>query len=82
MMRDQWKTALYPPQAAVVESQGICINKNKLSGFWGDTDMEKTLGDRGIGTLLFSGENTDQCVVASMQGAYTQGWDCLLLSDA
>ncbi|KFA54650.1 hypothetical protein S40293_02268 [Stachybotrys chartarum IBT 40293] len=34
MMRGQWNTALYPPLAAVVESQDIWINKNRLSGFW------------------------------------------------
>ena len=37
---------------------------------------------RGIRTLLFAGENTDQCVAASMQDAYTKGWDTLMLSDA
>lgn len=32
--------------------------------------------------MLFAGENTDQCVAATIQDACTKGWDCLMLSDA
>ncbi|KAK7429144.1 hypothetical protein QQZ08_004359, partial [Neonectria magnoliae] len=82
MMGDQWNTAMYPSLAKAAEPQDIWINKNRLSGFWGGTGTEKALRSRGITTLLFSGENTDQCVAGTMQDAYTKGWDCLMLSDA
>lgn len=81
MMRDQWNTKFYPSLEEVSEPQDIWIYKNRLSGFWGDTGVEEALNSRGIRTLFFSGENTDQCVAASMQDAYTKGWDCLMLSD-
>ncbi|KAH8742315.1 Isochorismatase-like protein [Diaporthe sp. PMI_573] len=81
MMRDQWNTAFYSRLVDVAEPQDIWVYKNRLSGFWGGTDVEKTLADRGIRTLLFSGANTDQCVGGSLQDAFTKGWDCLMLSD-
>ncbi|KPM41130.1 hypothetical protein AK830_g5437 [Neonectria ditissima] len=81
MMRDQWNTAFFPALAEAAKPQDIWINKNRLSGFWGGTGIEEVLRKRGIKTLLFSGENTDQCVAATMQDAYTKGWDCLMLSD-
>ncbi|KAH8810905.1 Isochorismatase-like protein [Xylogone sp. PMI_703] len=81
MMCDQWNTAFYPPLVEVSQPQDIWISKNRLSGFWGGTGIEEVLVSRGIRTLLFAGENTDQCVAGSMQDAYTKGWDCLMLSD-
>jgi len=81
MIRDQWNTAFYPRLAEAADPHDIWIYKNRLSGFWGGTGIEEALHDRGIRTLLFAGENTDQCVAASMQDAYTKGWDCLMLSD-
>lgn len=81
MMRDQWNTAFYPRLADAAEAQDIWVYKNRLSGFWGGTGIEKALADRGIRTLIFSGANTDQCVGGSLQDAFTKGWDCLMLSD-
>lgn len=81
MMRDQWNTEFFPSLVQAAESQDIWVNKNRLNGFWGGTKVEEALRDRGIRTLLFAGENTDQCVQASIQGAYTQGWDVLMITD-
>jgi nicotinamidase-related amidase len=58
------------------------VSKNRLSGFWGGTNIEDVLSKRGITTLIFSGANTDQCVGGSLQDAMTKGYDCLLLHDA
>ncbi|KAF5659224.1 Isochorismatase hydrolase [Fusarium circinatum] len=82
MMRDQWNTEFHPSLKKIAEPQDIHIKKNRLSGFWGRTGIEDALRKRGIKTLLFAGENTDQCVAGSIRGAYTKGWDCLMLSDA
>ncbi|KAF5709806.1 Isochorismatase hydrolase [Fusarium globosum] len=82
MMRDQWNTEFHPSLKRIAEPQDIYVNKNRLSGFWGGTGIEEELGKRGIRTLLFAGENTDQCVAGTIQDAYTKGWDCLMLSDA
>jgi len=81
MMRDESNTAFYPRLAETAKPQDIWIYKNRLSGFWGGTEIEEALNSRGIRTLLFAGGNTDQCVAGSMQDAYTKGWDCLMLSD-
>ncbi|KAF5708196.1 Isochorismatase hydrolase [Fusarium mundagurra] len=82
MMRDQWNTEFHPSLKRIAEPQDIHINKNRLSGFWGGTGIEDALHKRGIRTLLFAGENTDQCVAGTIRDAYTKGWDCLMLSDA
>ncbi|KAL5322051.1 hypothetical protein ACEPPN_010019 [Leptodophora sp. 'Broadleaf-Isolate-01'] len=81
LMLGQWNSASYTPLEKVREHQDICINKNRLSGFWGGTAIEEALKSRGIRTLLFAGCNTDQCVGGSLQDAFTRDWDCLLLSD-
>ncbi|KAK3941870.1 Isochorismatase-like protein [Diplogelasinospora grovesii] len=81
LMRDEWNTAFYPRLAEASKPQDIWIHKNRLSGFWGGTEIGEALHRRGVRTLLFAGENTDQCVAGSMEDAYTRGWDCLMLSD-
>ena len=81
LMRDQWNWESYLPLKATHQPQDIWMNKNRLSGFWGGTEMEEALTSRGIRTLFFAGANTDQCVGGSLQDAFTKGWDCLLLSD-
>lgn len=80
-MRDQWNSASYSPLQEKHQLQDIRIHKNRLSGFWEGTASEEVLTSHGIRTLLFAGANTDQCVGASLQDAFTKGWDCLLLSD-
>ncbi|KAI0813341.1 Isochorismatase-like protein [Xylaria sp. FL0064] len=81
LVKDQWNSALWHQLLDATEKDDIHVYKNRLSGFWGGTGVEDVLTSRGIKTLLFAGCNTDQCVGGSVQGAYTKGWDCLLLSD-
>lgn len=82
MMRDQWNTEFYTPLMEKEKSGDMHVYKDRLSGFWGGTEVEEALREKGIRTLLFSGANTDQCVAASLVDAFNKGWDCLLLSDA
>lgn len=81
LMKDEWSSKFYHSLEEVAEPHDTCIYKNRFSAFCGGTDTENTLKSRGNKTLLFAGANLDQCVGGSLQGAYTQGWDCLLLSD-
>ncbi|KAK8137211.1 Ureidoacrylate amidohydrolase RutB [Apiospora sp. TS-2023a] len=81
LMKNQWNSDFYCKLKEAAERNDMWLYKNRLSAFWGGTDVENTLKSRGIKTLLFAGANLDQCVGGSLQGAYTQGWDCLLLSD-
>ncbi|KAK2127773.1 Isochorismatase-like protein [Fusarium oxysporum II5] len=79
---EEWNTEFHPSLKRTAEPQDIHINRNRLSGFWGGTGIEDALRKRDIRTLLFAGENTDQCVAGTIRDAYTKGWDCLMLSDA
>ena len=63
---------MYATLEEMHESQDIRIHKNRLSGFWGGTASEELLSARGITTLLFAGENTDQCMGGSLQDALTK----------
>ncbi|MCJ1384993.1 hypothetical protein MMC17_008111 [Xylographa soralifera] len=66
MIRDEWNTAFYPRLAETAKPQDLWVYKNRLSGFWRDTGIEEAFVSRGVRTLLFAGENTDQCVRGSM----------------
>ena len=72
--------------AAVVDelkplaSNGIRIQKYRMSGFW-DTPLDSILRNLGRTTLLFAGVNADQCVMVTLQDANFLGYDCLLLKD-
>ncbi len=82
LMPNQWNTDSDWRLKEKYASEDIVIHKNRLSGLWGGTGMEKALHARGIRTLLFSGANTDQCVSSSFQDAVWKSWDCFLLTDA
>ena len=88
LMRNQWNIALHDLlQRAFEEGQKAGIpdmrsHKERLSRFGGTSSACKTfLRQKGIMTLLFTGVNTDQCVLASLQDACNQGWDTILLKD-
>jgi nicotinamidase-related amidase len=88
LMRDTWNTRLHPPLEAEFNKSltlavpDVQFHKDRLSGMWGaSTPLTEYLKKRGFTTLLFTGVNTDQCVLATMQDAVFKGWDCLLLKD-
>ncbi|KAI0532596.1 isochorismatase family protein [Xylaria digitata] len=88
LMSEQWNTALHGKledayqaglKATVPDAR---FNKERLSGLWGpSSDMEVFLRKQGITTLLFTGVNTDQCVLSTLQDASTKGYDTILLED-
>ena len=89
LIRDQWNTGLHGPlQESFDKSQTTALpdvrfHKSRLSGFWGgSSSCLEYLKENGITTLLFSGVNTDQCVLASLQDACNMGYDTILLKDA
>ena len=47
-----------------------------------DTDLEPVLAERGIGTLLISGAQTDECIRSTLHGAIARGYDATLVGDA
>lgn len=71
--------------AAVVDElepkpEDIRIDKYRMSGFW-DTPLDSILRNLGRTTLLFTGVNADQCVMATLQDANFLGYDCILIQD-
>lgn len=64
----------------VPEPGDIKVDKYRISGFW-DTPLDSILRNLGARTLLFSGVNTDQCVMCSLTDANFLGYGCVLVED-
>jgi nicotinamidase-related amidase len=47
-----------------------------------DTDLESTLADLAVGSLVVVGAQTDECIRSTLHGAITRGYDATLVSDA
>jgi isochorismate hydrolase len=47
-----------------------------------DTVLESELARRNIGRLVVTGAQTDACIRATIHGAFTRGYDTVLVSDA
>ncbi len=47
-----------------------------------DTDLETQLAALGIGRLVVTGAQTDECVRSTLHGAFTRGYDAVLVGDA
>jgi len=47
-----------------------------------ETDLEPVLAERGIGALLISGAQTDECIRSTLHGAIARGYDATLVADA
>lgn len=63
-----------------VEPTDIHVDKYRMSGFW-DTPLDSILRNLDINTILFTGVNLDQCVMATLQDAVNSGYDSILLED-
>jgi nicotinamidase-related amidase len=47
-----------------------------------DTELEQLLAERGVGHLVVTGAQTDQCIRSTLHGAITRGYDATLVGDA
>jgi ureidoacrylate peracid hydrolase len=74
-----WAAAVVDELA--VEPGDVEVAKFRMSGFW-DTPLDTILRNLDLTTLLFSGVNVDQCVLATLIDAACVGYDCVLLTDA
>ena len=88
LFKDTWNAALHDPLAASFnESQksllpDVSFHKNRNSGMCeAMTECTDFLVKKGIRTLLFTGMNTDQCVLATAFNAQMKGFDTILLND-
>ena len=46
------------------------------------TTLEAELAERGVGRVIVTGAQTDACIHATIHGAFTRGYDTVLVSDA
>jgi nicotinamidase-related amidase len=76
--KDSWAAAVV--DGLDQEPGDIRVDKYRMSGFW-DTPLDSILRNFGIRTVLFTGVNTDQCVLTSLQDANFLGYGCVLIED-
>ena len=74
---DAWQ---YVPELQREESEPL-VHK-KYGDAFEDTNLESELTRRGVGRLVVTGAQTDACIRATLHGAFTRGYDTLLVSDA
>ncbi|GAA2466421.1 isochorismatase family cysteine hydrolase [Streptomyces macrosporus] len=58
----------------------VRVTKRRMSGFF-DTPLDSVLRNLRVDTLLFTGVNADQCVLATLTDAACLGYDAVLLED-
>lgn len=70
----------YVPELARRDSEPL-VHKSYGDSFE-ETDLESVLAARGIGRLVVSGAQTDECIRSTLHGAITRGYDATLVGDA
>jgi len=78
LQKDSWAAAVVDELEQ--QPQDIRVDKHRISGFW-DTPLDSILRNLGTRTILFTGVNTDQCVLHSLTDASFLGYGCLLVED-
>jgi nicotinamidase-related amidase len=74
---DGWQ---YVPELQRQESEPLV--QKKYGDAFEDTTLESELAQRGVGRLVVTGAQTDACIRATLHGAFTRGYDTLLVADA
>lgn len=70
----------YVPELTIDEADPV-VHKQYGDSFE-DTTLEAELARLGVGRLLISGAETDACVRSTLHGAFTRGYDTVLVADA
>jgi nicotinamidase-related amidase len=74
---DGWRIV---PELAPASTEPV-IQKNYGDSFE-DTNLEEVLAGLGTGRLVVVGAQTDACIRSTLHGAFTRGYDAVLVSDA
>lgn len=74
---DAWQLA---PELTRRESEPL-VHKTYGDSFE-ETDLEEVLAARGIGRLVVTGAQTDECIRSTLHGAVVRGYDATLVGDA
>lgn len=70
----------YVPELARENSEPL-VHKTFADSFE-DTDLEKVLAKAGVGRLVVTGAQTDECIRSTIHGAIVRGYDVTLVGDA
>ena len=68
------------PELAPADSETL-VEKHYGDAFE-DTTLESVLASHGVGRLVVAGAQTDACIRCTLHGAFTRGYDTILVSDA
>ena len=74
---DKWKIV---PELSPDDAEPL-VEKSYGDSFE-DTSLEVVLSDLGVGRLIVTGAQTDQCIRSTLHGALARGYDATLVSDA
>jgi nicotinamidase-related amidase len=74
---DAWQ---YVPELTRREAEPL-VHKTFADSFE-DTDLEEVLAGAGVGRLVVTGAQTDECIRSTIHGAFVRGYDVTLVGDA
>jgi nicotinamidase-related amidase len=74
---DEWR---YVPE--LVRDDGEPLVPKHYADSFEATDLESVLAERGVGRLLVTGAQTDECIRSTLHGALVRGYDTTLVEDA
>jgi nicotinamidase-related amidase len=74
---DQWQ---YVDELEPAEREAL-VHKRYADAFE-DTDLESQLAAKGVGRLVVTGAQTDECIRSTLHSAITRGYDAILVGDA
>ncbi|WP_433515225.1 isochorismatase family protein [Nonomuraea sp. CA-143628] len=74
---DAWQ---YVPELVRREAEPL-VHKTFADSFE-DTDLEEVLAGAGIGRLVVTGAQTDECIRSTIHGGFVRGYDVTLVGDA
>ncbi|WP_433207860.1 isochorismatase family protein [Dactylosporangium sp. CS-047395] len=74
---EQWRFV-----AELVRQESEPLVHKEYADSFEDTDLEQHLADLGVGRLVVTGAQTDECIRATLHGALVRGYDAILVGDA
>jgi ureidoacrylate peracid hydrolase len=78
LIKDTWNTDILSELAP--QEDDIVVSKHRFSGFF-ETDLDATLRELGVTSLIFTGCTTSVCVESTLRDAFFRDYRCLLLED-
>ena len=70
----------YVPELKRLDTEPL-VHKSYADAFEA-TDLEELLAERGVGRLVVTGAQTEECIRSTLHGALVRGYDATLVADA